>query len=131
MVMSSGLYCCMLRALLRGNSVGLFKPLASKRRSSLLNEHSLLEKIVLKFLPLPDVIQSRIGCLGNIGCSDVWDNHHRGRRRTDDVTGTASADLVLHLSWLQHEAVRAAHPALARLQRAGRGLQRGDLEEET
>ena len=36
----------------------------------------------------------------------------------------------LTLSWLQHEAVRAAHPALARLQGAGRGLQRGDLEEE-
>ena len=36
----------------------------------------------------------------------------------------------LTLSWLQHEAVGAAHPALARLQGAGRGLQRGDLEEE-
>ena len=61
--------CQCLDALLRGNSVGLFKPLASKRRSSLLNENSLLEKIVLKFLSLPDVIQSRIGCLGNVRCS--------------------------------------------------------------
>ena len=36
----------------------------------------------------------------------------------------------LTLSWLQHEAVGAAHPAQARLKGAGRGLQRGDLEEE-
>ena len=41
------------------------------------------------------------------------------------------SERYLTLSWLQHEAVRAAHPALARLQGAGRGLQRGDLEEET